>query len=59
MEIDSLTTLIVNNGVAVAVIAYFMFRDYKFMDELQRTLQSLVNTVDMLKTFVSLKDGEE
>lgn len=53
MEIDSLTTLIVNNGVAVAVIAYFMFRDYKFFDELQRTLQSLVTTVDVLKTVIA------
>lgn len=58
MEIDSLTTLIVNNGVAVAVIAYFMFRDYKFMDELQRTLQSLVTTVDVLKSVVSKGDDE-
>lgn len=57
MEIDSLTTLIVNNGVAVAVIAYFMFRDYKFMDELQRTLQSLVDTVDVLKTVIPSKSG--
>ena len=52
MEIDSLTTLIVNNGVAVAVIAYFMYRDYRFMDELQRTLQSLVDTVDVLKSVI-------
>lgn len=58
MEIDSLTTLIVNNGVAVAVIAYFMFRDYKFMDELQRTLQSLVTTVDVLKSVVAKGEDE-
>lgn len=59
MEIDSLTTLIVNNGVAVAVIAYFMFRDYKFMDELQRTLQSLIDTVDVLKSVVPSRDSDE
>lgn len=59
MEIDSLTTLIVNNGVAVAVIAYFMFRDYKFMDELQRTFQSLVDTVDVLKTVIPSRDSDE
>ena len=58
MEIDSLTTLIVNNGVAVAVIAYFMFRDYRFMDELQRTLQSLVDTVDVLKSVIPARDTE-
>lgn len=59
MEIDSLTTLIVNNGVAVAVIAYFMFRDYRFMDELQRTLQSLVDTVDVLKSVIPSRDSDE
>ena len=59
MEIDSLTTLIVNNGVAVAVIAYFMYRDYRFMDELQRTLQSLVDTVDVLKSVIPSRDSEE
>lgn len=59
MEIDSLTTLIVNNGVAVAVIAYFMFRDYRFMDELQRTLQSLVNTVNVLKSVIPSRDSDE
>ena len=59
MEIDSLTTLIVNNGVAVAVIAYFMYRDYRFMDELQRTLQSLVDTVDVLKSVIPTKIDDE
>ena len=59
MEIDSLTTLIVNNGVAVAVIAYFMVRDYRFMDELQRTLQSLVDTVDVLKSVIPSRDSDE
>ena len=59
MEIDSLTTLIVNNGVAVAVIAYFMFRDYRFMDELQRTLQSLVDTVDVLKSVIPSRDSDD
>ena len=59
MEIDSLTTLIVNNGVAVAVIAYFMYRDYRFMDELQRTLQSLVDTVDVLKSVIPSRDSDE
>lgn len=59
MEIDSLTNLIVNNGAAVAVIAYFMYRDYKFMDELQKTLQSLVDTVDVLKSVIPTGDSEE
>ena len=48
---------IADNTVSIVVIAYFMFRDYKFMGELQKTLQSLVDTVGVLKIFVA-KDSE-
>ena len=48
---------IADNTVSIVVIAYFMFRDYKFMGELQKTLQSLVDTVGVLKIFVA-EDSE-
>ena len=48
---------IADNTVSIVVIAYSMFRDYKFMGELQKTLQSLVDTVGVLKIFVA-KDSE-
>ena len=44
--------MIVNNGTAVAVIAYFMYRDFKFMTTLRETLTTLVDTVDVLKDAV-------
>ena len=51
MEMPDLVSLIVNNGVAVAVIIYFMFRDYKFISSLSGTLQELIDTVkDLSKT---------
>lgn len=46
---DQIVQMLVNNGTAVAVIAYFMYRDYKFMDTLQSTLTTLVDTVNVLK----------
>ena len=46
---DQIVQLLVNNGTAVAVIAYFMYRDFKFMGTLQNTLTTLVNTTDVLK----------
>ena len=49
---EQIMQLLVNNGTAVAVIAYFMYRDYKFMGTLQDTLTTLVNTVDVLKDAV-------
>lgn len=49
---EQIVQLLVNNGTAVVVIAYFMYRDYKFMGTLQDTLTTLVNTVDILKDSV-------
>ena len=50
---NDLVNLFVNNGTAVVVLAYFMFRDYKFMETLQKTLTTLVETVDTLKESVN------
>lgn len=46
MEMNELVTLFVNNGVAVAVIIYFMFRDYKFISQLTKILQELTDSVN-------------
>lgn len=57
MELNEVVTLFVNNSVAVAVIVYFMFRDYKFIQELTKILQELKDSVnDAAK---SLKEKEE
>lgn len=62
MEINEMVNMILNSSVSVMVIAYFMYRDYKFMGSLQTTLTSLVETVGMLKDIMSkdlLKGGEK
>ena len=46
MEINDLITMFVNNGVAVAVIIYFMFRDYKFITQLTKSIQELTDSVN-------------
>ena len=56
-EINVVMQAMYNFGIPVVLLAYFMFRDYKFMGELQKTLQSLVDTVGVLKIFVA-KDSE-
>lgn len=57
MEMQELVSAIVNSSVSVAVIAYFMYRDNKFMAQLHQTLQALVDTVNALKD--SLNDKED
>jgi hypothetical protein len=39
-------------GVTAVVLAYFIFRDYKFMGTLQTTLQTLVDSVNLLKELI-------
>ena len=57
---QDLITVITNNGVAVAVLVYFIYRDNKFMGTLQTTLQTLIDTVDALKDTINNKtDNEE
>lgn len=56
---EDLVNLLVNSGVTVVIIAYFMFRDYKFMSQLQSTLTTLVDTVNALKDVVHNERREE
>lgn len=56
MEMDNLVNLIVNAGVSIAVIAYFMFRDYKFVQQLTTSLQQLIDKMDY---FITKEGGEK
>ena len=58
-EMETLVTMILNSSISVVVIAYFMYRDYKFLNTLEKTLQSLVNTVDTLKDIIAHKTTTE
>ena len=46
---NDVVNLLTNNGVAVAVILYFMYRDWRFQETLTKTLQTLVDTVQALE----------
>ena len=46
MEMENIVNLILNSSVSIAVIAYFMFRDYKFMQQLTTSIQQLVDKLD-------------
>ena len=38
---EQMIDLLVNSGVAVAVIAYFCIRDWRFTDQISRTLSAI------------------
>lgn len=41
MTITDIVNLFVNNGVAIAVIVYFMYRDYKFSQNMVELLTAI------------------
>ena len=55
MDMEAIVNLFLNSSVSIIVIAYFMYRDFKFMVQLQQTLQTLVDTVDCLKGIIGNK----
>ena len=60
MEMNDIVSLFVNNGVAVAVIIYFMIRDYKFISQLTMMIQQLNDTVKDVEETIKIykKAGE-
>lgn len=57
MELESIVTLLVNNGVALAVIAYFMWRDSKFLNNISLSLQKLIDTMEARERKQAEKEG--
>ena len=53
MPFDEMIKMVLDSSVTIAVLAYFMYRDNKFMSKLETTLQALVDTVNVLKEKVS------
>lgn len=49
MTITDIVNLFVNNGVAIAVVVYFMYRDYKFNQ----------NMIELLTAIKLLLKGDE
>lgn len=59
MEFEGIVTLLVNNGVALAVIAYFMWRDSKFLNNIMISLQKLIDTMEERERRTTMvKEGE-
>lgn len=52
-----LVKMISEGGITIVIIAFFMYRDIKFMNTLQQTLTSLVDAVNELKRITN-KGGD-
>lgn len=43
---SDIVNIIVNNGVAVGVVCFFLYKDYKWNDELIKTLTTIQVTLE-------------
>lgn len=49
MEMDSIVTMIMNCGSSIVIIAYLIFKDIRFQNELQKILTNLDSSLKSLE----------
>lgn len=52
MELSELISLFTNNGIAIAICIYFLFKDYKFNSAITGTLGEIKEVLGMLKDLI-------
>ena len=50
---DEIINLIVNNGTAVALLIYFIYKDNKFTENITKALTSIEESLEIIKESVS------
>lgn len=53
---NDIVNLIINSGTSVVIIAYFIFRDYKWNNQLISTLTKIEDTLEGIKGGVDYED---
>lgn len=56
MGFDELINLAVTNGMSVIIIAYFLYKDYKFNDQIVNILSEVKEVLTALKTWHEAED---
>ena len=59
MEFDAIVNLILNSSVSIVVIAYFMFRDYKFIQQLNTNIQHMIDVIVLTNDKIAKIEGGE
>ena len=59
MIMNDIVNLIINSGVSVVIVAYFIFKDNKFNNELVKTMTEITVTLkDIQEDLKSYKNKE-
>lgn len=56
---ESLVNMLVNNGVAVVVVGYFLFTNYKFNEELTKTLTKITMILNNIEDELKERNDNE
>ena len=56
---NDIVNLIINSSTSVVIIAYFIFRDYKWNNQLIETLTQIRSILDDLKNDRNKEDKDE
>ena len=48
IEMNDIVNLIINSSTSVVIIAYFIFRDYKWNNQLIETLTKIETSLDLM-----------
>lgn len=56
---DQLIDLIVNNGTAIALLVYFIYKDNKFTDQMTKSLTAINDSLDIIKDKVLDDKGDD
>lgn len=59
MTIEQIVKLVVDNGVTLVVIGYFMYMNFKFNDSLTKTLTTISERLEILEEKVLKMRGVE
>ena len=52
---DNILTLIVNNGSAIALLAYFIYKDNKFTETSTKSLTSIEESLEIIRKTIGVK----
>lgn len=55
---EKIVDLIVNNGTAIALLIYFIYKDNKFTEQLTKSLTAINDSLEIIKDEILGKEAE-
>lgn len=59
LTLQAIVDLVMNNGLAVILVGYFIFKDYKFNQQIIAVLDKINVVLTVLQTYHRIESGEE